>query len=231
MKVGGAYYSEHLAAENLRHCYELAPPPVRRYLRAESEHVATRMAPGSAVLELGCGYGRVLEDLVAGAPRLLAGIDISPASLRMASTFLTEMRSVRLARMNALHLAFASGTFDLVFCIQNGISAFHVDRRRLMREAVRVTAPGGTVLFSSYAAGFWDHRLEWFRMQANAGLIGEIDEESTADGVIRCRDGFSATTVGSREFRELAGGLGCEVIVRTVQNSSLFCEIEVGLPV
>jgi ubiquinone/menaquinone biosynthesis C-methylase UbiE len=62
-----SYYSEHVSAGRLRRCYELAPPRVRRYLDAEIEHVAGRIRPGDAVLELGCGYGRVMEKLAATA--------------------------------------------------------------------------------------------------------------------------------------------------------------------
>ena len=52
--------------------------------------------------------------------------------------------------MDAAALGFRDRVFDVVVCIQNGISAFKVDRRALIAEAIRVTRPGGSVLFSSY---------------------------------------------------------------------------------
>ncbi len=229
-EVGGSYYEERLAADQLARCYEVAPPPVRRFLEVESSHVAGSIEPGSSVLELGCGYGRVLKDLEAAAPSLLVGVDISYASLQMADRYLATIESIRLARMNACNLAFASGKFQTVCCIQNGISAFHVDQKELIFEAVRVAAPGGKVLFSSYADLFWDDRLNWFRIQADEGLIGEIDEEATGNGIIRCRDGFTATTVRPAEFEKLTGELGdrvSDVTIRTIAGSSVFCEIDV----
>ena len=54
--------------------------------------------------------------------------------------------------------------------------------------------PGGRALFSSYSPKFWEHRLSWFREQADKGLLGAIDEEKTRDGLIVCRDGFVART-------------------------------------
>ncbi len=82
-------------------------------------------------------------------------------------------------------------------------------------------------MFSSYAAKFWEHRLEWFRIQSEHGLIGPIDEEATGDGVIVCKDGFRATTVGGEEFAALAKECGLEPVITEVDGSSLFCELSI----
>jgi 2-polyprenyl-6-hydroxyphenyl methylase/3-demethylubiquinone-9 3-methyltransferase len=176
------------------------------------------------VLELGCGYGRVLDALLGKTDRAI-GIDTSLASLVMGRAYLTGGAPVHLLHMDAVHLGFADGVFDTVCCIQNGISAFHVDQRALIAESVRVTKRGGLVLFSSYAEKIWEERLEWFRLQSAEGLIGEIDPEQSKDGTIVCRDGFTATTVGPERFLELAHGLGTRVDIVEVDESSLFCEI------
>ena len=222
----GSYYAQKLAATRLQQVYDIAPDPVRRYLSTEIAYVQERMPPGCRVLELGCGYGRVLKEL---APRagVLAGIDTSLASLRMAKDYLAACADVMLVQMDAIDLAFPPETFDLVCCVQNGISAFHVDQRQLMAAAVSVTRPGGRVLFSSYAEAFWEDRLDWFRLQAQHGLLGAIDEAATGRGVIVCKDGFKATTVTPDQFRTLSQGLGDAVTVDTVAAASVFCDIRV----
>ena len=221
------YYSERLSAERLQRCYDLAPPRVQRYLQAEIDFVLDRIKPGDRVLELGCGYGRVMARFL-GAARLVVGIDTSPESLRLARAMIGERASCRLEEMDAAAMTFPDHAFDVVLCIQNGISAFGVDRGTLLREAVRVTAPGGTVLFSSYSPRFWDDRLEWFRIQSAHRLLGEIDEQATGDGVIVCKDGFRATTVSGEEFLALCAECGVEGRITEVDGSSLFCEIRIG---
>jgi 2-polyprenyl-6-hydroxyphenyl methylase/3-demethylubiquinone-9 3-methyltransferase len=218
------YYEEKLAAERLRRCYEIAPPRVKRYLDAEIRFLEERITTGARVLELGCGYGRVLRELTGGA-RMLVGIDTSLISLQLARETVSPAASGKFAAMDALHLGFKDGQFDLVACIQNGISAFHVDQRALITEAVRVTRPGGRVFFSSYLESFWPHRIEWFRIQADHGLLGEIDESVSGNGVIVCTDGFRATTVTPGRFAELTRGIGGTVTMHEVAESSLFCEI------
>ncbi|HUU57729.1 MAG TPA: class I SAM-dependent methyltransferase [bacterium] len=218
------YYDDKLAAARLRRVYEVASPRVRRYLAAELEYARGRLGPGDVALELGCGYGRALSALARKA-RLAVGVDTSFASLALARDELASHDNVRLLQADAARLGCRDNVFDVVACIQNGISAFHVDPGELVAEAVRVTKPGGTVLFSSYAEAFWEERLAWFEAQAAEGLLGEIDYGRTGDGVIVCRDGFTATTFGPEDFRALAASLGLKARVEEVDGSSLFCEI------
>ncbi len=221
------YYAESLAGERLRACYEVAPPRVRAYLEAELGFVLARTSADALVLELGCGYGRVLARLGERA-RAVVGIDNALASLRLARTFLAPGLRVQLAAMDAGCLGLRDRTFDLTVCVQNGISAIGVDPALLLREAVWVTRAGGRVLFSSYAAGFWPHRLAWFEAQAAHGLIGEIDRAATRDGVIVCKDGFRATTLPTAGFASLAARLGLSAAITEVDGSSVCCEI--GVP-
>ncbi len=219
-----SYYSDKLSAENLKRCYDIAPPRVKQYLAAEIEHVRSRIKPGDLALELGCGYGRVLAPL-AGSTARVVGIDTSQSSLHMAHDYLRECSSVFLCLMDAVNMGFRTACFDVVFCIQNGMSAFHVDQRALITSAVSVSKPDGRVLFSSYAEDFWQERLNWFRVQAAYGLLGEIDEDKTGNGVIICKDGFRATTVLPEEFVRLTDGVGKKVSIERIDNSSIFCEI------
>jgi len=239
----GGYYTEKLSAERLREVYAIGSPAVQAYLQGEIDFVRERMRPGDRILELGCGYGRVLEALASGGVRgagsagcavensaptgsSLWGIDTSLASLKLARRS-PGTAGVRLATMDAGRLGLRDSVFDLVACIQNGISSFAIDPLALMREAVRVTRAGGQVLFSSYAARFWPHRLAWFGAQAARGLLGEIDDQATGDGVIVCKDGFRATTLTPEDFRRLAGALSTLAEIREVADSSLFCILSV----
>lgn len=220
------YYNDKLSAERLVRVYDIAPPRVRRYLEMEVDHIIERISSGDAVLELGCGYGRILPRLARKANSVI-GIDTSLASLKLGREKLKGISNCHLFNMDAIRPAFADRVFDVVVCIQNGISAFHVDQRDLIRESIRVTKPGGIVLFSSYSDKFWDTRLEWFRLQSEAGLLGEIDPEKTGNGVIVCRDGFTATTVGPEEFFSIVKGTDLDTRIVEVDESSLFCEVTV----
>jgi SAM-dependent methyltransferase len=217
------YYTDKLAAERLRACYDLAPPRVKAYLEAEIEFVLAKTTSSMLALELGCGYGRVLERLLPRV-RMAFGIDTSPSSLCMALEYLGRKPSACLACMDAVQMGWRDRAFDLTICVQNGICAFAVDQQELVREAIRVTRSGGVVMFSSYTPQFWEHRLEWFQIQSAHHLIGEIDYHATGNGIIVCKDGFRATTADKATFEKLAAHLGVTHHITEVDGSSLFCE-------
>jgi 2-polyprenyl-6-hydroxyphenyl methylase/3-demethylubiquinone-9 3-methyltransferase len=221
------YYARNLSAELLERCYEIAPPRVQQYLQAEIQFVVDRLPGDAIVLDIGCGYGRAMVHFAASAA-FVVGIDTSRPSLRYARRLLDATPNCLLACMSAGRIDFVDGSFDAVVCIQNGLSAFHIDRERIVREALRVTRPGGTAYFSTYSDRFWEHRLEWFELQASAGLIGPIDRERTENGLIVCTDGFEATTVRPAEFRELVAHANAELEVVEVDESSTFYVLSTG---
>jgi len=220
------YYSEKLSGTRLRECYEIASPRVQQYFHAEISHVLTSIEPADAVLELGCGYGRVVMELAQAADRVV-GIDTSAESLALARQLAGSDSNCEFLEMDAVDLRFPDGEFDVVVCIQNGICAFGVDRERLLREAIRVTRPAGHVIISSYAERFWPHRLEWFEQQAERGLVGDIDYDATQNGVIVCQDGFRVETVGPADLEALCAKIGVAPTITEVDRSSIFCEFTV----
>lgn len=218
------YYAQKLSGDRLKLCYSIAPPRVKQYLEAERDFVLNKIKPTDRVLELGCGYGRVLL-LLAENAGLAVGIDTALDSLRLHGDLCQNVPHCSVLAMDAECMGFKDGQFDKVVCVQNGISVFKLEKKVLIAEALRVTRPGGSVLLSSYAERFWDDRLAWFRLQAEHGLIGEIDEESTGEGRIVSKDGFSSTIVTAPDFRVLASELGLVPLVTEVDGSSLFCEL------
>ncbi|NIO37385.1 methyltransferase domain-containing protein [Candidatus Bathyarchaeota archaeon] len=220
----GSYYREKLSAYRLLKCYELAPPRIRQYLDAEIRFVISNIHHKGLILELGCGYGRVMKN-VSKFVSWVIGNDISKESLELTKQYMEGCQNYAAFLMDASQMAFRSGVFDAVFCIQNGISAFGVNKKRLISETVRVTKDKGTILFSTYSPKIWQDRLEWFRKQAELDLIGEIDEEKTRDGTIVCKDGFRATTISAAQFVELFNEFGLKTSIVEVDESSIFCKV------
>ncbi len=218
------YYTARLSGNRLRRCYTLAPARVQQYLDAEIAHVHGCLRPPERVLELGCGYGRVLARL-ADAGHQVVGVDTSLESLLAARAATAGPSHWLLAAMDASALGFRARSFDAVVCIQNGICAFRTDPEKLLREALRVLRPGGRAMFSSYHEAFWPHRLHWFELQAAEGLVGEIDYGATEPGVIVCKDGFRSATCSGDQFIQMCARIGIRPTITAVDESSVFCEL------
>lgn len=217
------YYSEKLNTSFLQRCYETAPERVKQFLEAEIKFILSKVNFNDIALDLGCGYGRVSVRLLEKAKKVY-GIDISGKNIDLAKR-LFQNDALFFLEMNAISLDFPNDFFDLTLCIQNGISAFKVDPEKLLAESLRVTKSGGKILFSTYSSKFWSERLKWFELQANQGLIGEIDYNLTKDGTIVCKDGFRAITFSEKDFVSLASTFNIQGNFYEVDDSTLFFEI------
>ncbi|MBN2230479.1 MAG: class I SAM-dependent methyltransferase [Candidatus Thorarchaeota archaeon] len=218
------YYSEKLSSNRLKMCYDIAPSRVQQYLQAEIDYVTEHLKKSDCLIELGCGYGRVLKPLVSCVSEII-GIDTSRESIMSAIEFIGRSPKCNYLQVNAISLPFRDHSFDKVVCVQNGISAFKVDQMQLLQESIRITRKGGQCLFSSYAEKFWEDRLDWFLIQSEKGLIGEIDWLKTDSGTIVCKDGFKATTIGPEEFGNFTSELGVNAEIAEIDNSAVFCVI------
>lgn len=221
------YYSKHLSGSRLQEVYEIASPRIRQYLDAELRHVTDLVKGRDKVLDLGCGYGRVLKEMAPHVGRMV-GCDVSRSTLAYARSFLQAVENYDLVRMTADRTGFRENSFDGVVCVQNGISAFGVNPTSLVAEAVRVSREGGLIVFSGYSPRIWEVRLEWFRAQSRAGLVGQIDERLSRGGTIVCKDGFRSTTVTGPDFSTLFRKAGQRARILEIDESSIFAEVVKG---
>ncbi|MDZ7318567.1 MAG: methyltransferase domain-containing protein [candidate division KSB1 bacterium] len=106
--------------------------------------VPSTFKPNDKDLALGYGHGRVVE-CIAWRAHAIFGINTSLASLKMARDFLSLSNSVKLFAMTAIKLGFRDQQSDGIICIQNGISAFKVDHRQFIHEALKFMHPGGII--------------------------------------------------------------------------------------
>lgn len=222
----GNYYSEKLSAERLKHVYEIGSPRLNQYLESEIHHLLKKIKPSDTVLEMGCGYGRIIKSLLSKAKKVV-GVDISSDNINMAKEYLKEYKNVELFQKDVTDLNFEKETFDVTIVAQNGISAFKVKPEKLLTDCLRITKKGGIILFSTYSDKFWSERLKWFEKQSKEGLLGEIDKKKTCNGNIICKDGFTATTFTVEDFIALTNVFDITPNIVEVDESSLFCEIVV----
>ena len=107
---------------------------------------AAKVGPGTRLLDVGCGSGLTLV-LAQQRGAVPAGLDISPGLLQVARDRLPD---ADLREGDLEFLPFGDAAFDAV----TGINAFQFagDPRQALREAARVTRPGGRVVASLFAA-------------------------------------------------------------------------------
>ncbi len=129
--------------------------------------VLLRHCQGKDVLEVGCGTGLIM-DRIRDAARSVTGIDLSGGMLRHAKS-----RGLRVFQGSATDLPFADASFDVVCSFK--VLAHVREIERAVREAARVTRPGGTLLLEFYNRRSLRHLV---KRLTGPQRIGDCTDES-----------------------------------------------------
>ena len=107
---------------------------------------AAGAGPGTRLLDVGCGSGLTLV-LAQERGVIPTGLDVSPGLLQITRD---RLPGADLREGDLEYLPFGDATFDAV----TGVNAFQFagDPQKALREAARVTRPGGRVVASLFAA-------------------------------------------------------------------------------
>jgi SAM-dependent methyltransferase len=165
------------------HVYDRALPEhvMDHYLDKRTAYIKRLVAPGSKLLDVGCGTGALAHRL------LREGFDVTCVDPFPTMIELAQSRDTRLKTYHASgqRLPFDDGTFDLTYCIA---VLHHIadpsDVRQTLAEMCRVTKPGAQVLI-------WDHNPRnpyWpflmKRVPQDTGAERLIPEQEIVDGLV-----------------------------------------------
>lgn len=137
------------------------------------------------MLDLGCGTGGNLRALQRRCPQArLFACDLALNMLLAARRRLGFWRRVPLACADALHLPFAAGAFDLIYC--NLVLQWCDDLDRALVELRRTLAPHALLLFSSFGPDtLKELRAAWRAVDGFNHVNRFIDMHDVGDALIR----------------------------------------------
>lgn len=135
---------ERLTRELYERWADCYPPVAHNPLMRAEQQALRRLWPalaGRRVLDLACGSGRYSRLLAEAGAAMVLALDQSRRMLRHVDGALAVEGSM-------MRLPFANGTFDAVIC---GLAVGHApDLGAWMREAARVLAPRGVLIYSDF---------------------------------------------------------------------------------
>jgi SAM-dependent methyltransferase len=133
------------------------------------------LSPGSRILDVGCGYGRVLGLLFERGYHNLVGCDLAPAMIAVARERFPAITFVGLSSPPRLPLADLSVDATLLFTVLTCVPT-NEGQRAIVEEVGRVLRPGG--LF--YISDLWlqtdeRNRERYNRDEPKYGTYGVFD--------------------------------------------------------
>lgn len=168
---------------------------------------ATEVPRPVAILDVGCGTGRLLRAAEQRFPGpALEGVDAAVGMVKHAQAFLPAGSRIRFQVATAEKLPFANAQFDLVF----STLTFHHwdDQRGAISEVARVLKPSGRWLLADFVpAGF-------MRYVRRAMRLRQFPERSQLDAMLRPA---GLRVVGERKVRGLRGQIPVLAIGRSGQ--------------
>lgn len=129
--------------------YELAPMLQEHVVRYE---FAQAHIHGADVLDLGCGCGYGTHLLATRGARSAVGVDISPEAIDYSRAHFREP-NLDFEVMDVTSLKFPDNRFTAVVCLE--VFEHVQDQEALLKEAVRVLSPGGTLILSTPNKSVW----------------------------------------------------------------------------
>lgn len=186
----------------------------RRTAERWAAHLLPHLAPGMALIDIGCGPGSITLGLAAGvAPGAAVGLDENPHVLEAARRLALDHSASNLTfrRGDACELPFEDESFDAVY--MNAILQHLPDAAAAVDEAVRVLRPGGVIALSDtdYAGSLifpettvLARSIELVRELRSSGgadqFVGrKLRALLTAAGCARTEGAATAGTIGSAE--------------------------------
>ncbi len=153
------------------HLQGLVFEPMQRTLL---DLAAAQVANPTAILDVGCGTGRLLRSAHVRFPRTaLEGVDAAPGMVRQAEALTPTGSGTRFRQATAEALPFPDGTFDLVFSTMT----FHHwnDQHMGIAEIRRVLAPGGQWLLADFMPTGVMRLVRRFLRMHQFPVRGELD--------------------------------------------------------
>lgn len=142
----------------------MAKKPVRGYekgLTKEKEFLLKNIPRNAKVLDIGSGFGRVLEVLSPKVKEII-GIDNDKEAVEKSKEFNQGKKNVKIILADAENLKFGDEEFDVVTCLGGTPSNFGKTRDKIYSEIKRVLNKDGLFFCSVYNEDALEERLTYY---------------------------------------------------------------------
>jgi len=137
------------------------PDSYKKWFKEEKKYLQKNITPTTTVLEVGCGEGRSLRNILP-ITKNLTGIDNDEKAVGDAKENFKQYPSVNILLADAINLPFKDKSFDFVICMVT-FANFGVKKYKALNEMKRVLKDKGAIIISVFSENSLDERMKVYR--------------------------------------------------------------------
>ncbi|MBI4016753.1 MAG: class I SAM-dependent methyltransferase [Candidatus Aenigmarchaeota archaeon] len=162
-----------------------APLAYLKWFEAERQFLTEHVKKNSSVLEVGCGNGRSLRELLP-ITTSLTGIDNDVVAVKHAKENFKHYPSVKIIFGEGDDLPFDNESFDVVTCMST-FANFGDKKYQILKEMERVLKRNGHIIISVFSEKALKERMKVYRKLAKEDI-----KEIRKNGTVIFQDGTSS---------------------------------------
>jgi ubiquinone/menaquinone biosynthesis C-methylase UbiE len=147
--------------DDWKNMVDVTTPAYAQLFAEEKTYLQKSIAKDSRVLEVGCGYGRSINDILT-ITQDIAGIDHDAHAVLDARIALVAHPSIWLINAEATQLPFFDNSFDYVVCL-NAFVNFGKSKYLALGQMKRVLKDDGRIIISAFSEDALEERLKVYR--------------------------------------------------------------------
>ena len=197
------------------------PESYKIWFKKEKDYLQKNIIKDSKVLEVGCGNGRTLKDII-NITTNLTGIDHDAKAIQDAKLNFKNFSDVHLLVAQAEKLPFKDKSFDFVICMTT-FANFGKKKFIILDEMKRVLQDNGKIIISVFSEDAFNERMKLYKnLNAPIKKIKEggkiIFDESLGDNV---SEQFS-----ENELKEIFKKAKLKIIEIIKLNMAYICKLK-----
>lgn len=137
------------------------PQSYLEWFNEERKFLEENIAHQSNVLEVGCGNGRSVFDLISNTNNI-TGIDHDENAVAEAQNIFSEYPSVTILQASAEEMPFADASFDHIICMTT-FANFADKKHKILCEMKRVLRESGSIIISVFSEDALQERMKVYQ--------------------------------------------------------------------
>lgn len=137
------------------------PPAYKNWFMAESKYLRENITKNAKVLEVGCGEGRSIKDILSITENIV-GIDIDVQAVEETKKLFKNHPKVKILVMDGTNISFEDNSFDYVLCMTT-FANFGDKKYKILEEMKRVVKKEGFIIVSVFSEDAFEHRIALYK--------------------------------------------------------------------